>query len=104
MARSIAHCFDVVLIERVPSPAARASTPTASTPGSPSSVLRSVCVALATCPSQPAGAWRVRVIQSTAQRQTWAMSVPVAEGLSLAVVVAHPDDDAYGMAGMVALH
>lgn len=32
------------------------------------------------------------------------MSVPVAEGLSLAVVVAHPDDDAYGMAGMVALH
>ena len=26
------------------------------------------------------------------------------DGLSLAVVVAHPDDDAYGMAGMVALH
>ena len=26
------------------------------------------------------------------------------EGLSLAVVVAHPDDDAYGMAGVVAMH
>ena len=26
------------------------------------------------------------------------------EGLSLAVVVAHPDDEAYGMAGSVALH
>jgi LmbE family N-acetylglucosaminyl deacetylase len=26
------------------------------------------------------------------------------DGLSLAVVVAHPDDDAYGFAGMVALH
>jgi LmbE family N-acetylglucosaminyl deacetylase len=30
--------------------------------------------------------------------------VPQTNGLSLAVVVAHPDDDAYGMAGMVALH
>jgi N-acetyl-1-D-myo-inositol-2-amino-2-deoxy-alpha-D-glucopyranoside deacetylase len=29
---------------------------------------------------------------------------PGVNGLSLAVVVAHPDDDAYGMAGMVALH
>lgn len=29
---------------------------------------------------------------------------PTADGLSLAVVVAHPDDDAYGMSGMVALH
>jgi len=28
----------------------------------------------------------------------------MSEGLSLAVVVAHPDDDAYGMAGSVALH
>jgi N-acetyl-1-D-myo-inositol-2-amino-2-deoxy-alpha-D-glucopyranoside deacetylase len=28
----------------------------------------------------------------------------MADGLSLAVVVAHPDDDAYGMAGTVALH
>jgi N-acetyl-1-D-myo-inositol-2-amino-2-deoxy-alpha-D-glucopyranoside deacetylase len=28
----------------------------------------------------------------------------VGDALSLAVVVAHPDDDAYGMAGMVALH
>lgn len=28
----------------------------------------------------------------------------MAEGLSLAVVMAHPDDDAYGFAGMVALH
>jgi LmbE family N-acetylglucosaminyl deacetylase len=28
----------------------------------------------------------------------------MAEGLSIAVVVAHPDDDAYGFAGMVALH
>ena len=29
---------------------------------------------------------------------------PQADGLSMAIVVAHPDDDAYGMAGMVALH
>ena len=29
---------------------------------------------------------------------------PTTDGLSMAVVVAHPDDDAYGMAGMVALH
>lgn len=29
---------------------------------------------------------------------------PKTNGLSLALVVAHPDDDAYGMAGMVALH
>lgn len=28
----------------------------------------------------------------------------MSEGLSLAVVVAHPDDDAYGMAGTVAMH
>ncbi|HET7736835.1 MAG TPA: PIG-L family deacetylase [Nocardioidaceae bacterium] len=28
----------------------------------------------------------------------------MSEGLSIAVVVAHPDDDAYGFAGMVALH
>ncbi|MGA9100769.1 PIG-L deacetylase family protein [Aeromicrobium sp.] len=32
------------------------------------------------------------------------VGAPRTEGLSLAVVVAHPDDDAYGMAGMVALH
>jgi N-acetyl-1-D-myo-inositol-2-amino-2-deoxy-alpha-D-glucopyranoside deacetylase len=31
-------------------------------------------------------------------------SVPLTNGLSLALVVAHPDDDAYGMASMVALH
>ena len=35
MIVSSAHAFDVVLIERVPSPAARCSSPTASTPGSP---------------------------------------------------------------------
>src|ERR687889_334181 len=45
MARSIAHCLDVVLIDRVASEAARPSRPTASTPGSPSSVLRSDAVA-----------------------------------------------------------
>ncbi len=33
MARSIALAFDSFLTERVPSPAARASRPTASTPG-----------------------------------------------------------------------
>ena len=35
IARSRAYALDVVLIERVPSPAARASAPTWSTPGSP---------------------------------------------------------------------
>ena len=35
MARSMAYAFAVVLIERVPREAARASRPTASTPGSP---------------------------------------------------------------------
>lgn len=35
MARSMAYAFAVVLMERVPSEAARASRPTASTPGSP---------------------------------------------------------------------
>src|SRR4051794_9518163 len=35
MAVSIAHAFDVVLIERVPRAAVRASAPTWSTPGSP---------------------------------------------------------------------
>ena len=35
MARSIAYALAVVLIERVPSPAARASAPTWSTPGRP---------------------------------------------------------------------
>ena len=35
MMRSSAHAFEVVLIERVPRPAARCSRPTASTPGMP---------------------------------------------------------------------
>ena len=35
MIRSSAHAFEVVLIERVPSPAARCWRPTASTPGMP---------------------------------------------------------------------
>lgn len=35
MARSMAYAFAVVLTDRVPRPAARASSPTASTPGSP---------------------------------------------------------------------
>ncbi len=35
MARSMAYAFAVVLIERVPSMAARPSRPTASTPGNP---------------------------------------------------------------------
>ena len=35
MIRSRAHAFDVVLMERVPRPAARCSSPTASTPGMP---------------------------------------------------------------------
>jgi hypothetical protein len=35
IARSSAYCFAVVLIERVPSVAARASAPTWSTPGRP---------------------------------------------------------------------
>ncbi|CAM5644359.1 hypothetical protein SHIRM173S_02006 [Streptomyces hirsutus] len=42
MARSMAYAFAVVLIERVPSEAARASRPTASTPGSPCRKRRSV--------------------------------------------------------------
>jgi hypothetical protein len=35
MARSMAQAFDVVLIDRVPRPAARDSHPTWSTPGRP---------------------------------------------------------------------
>ena len=35
MAVSMAHAFDVVLIERVPRAAVRASAPTWSTPGRP---------------------------------------------------------------------
>ncbi|CAM5661036.1 hypothetical protein SFUMM280S_07794 [Streptomyces fumanus] len=42
MARSSAYAFAVVLMERVPSAAARASRPTASTPGSPCRKRRSV--------------------------------------------------------------
>ncbi len=41
----MAQAFDVVLIDRVPSPAARASSPTWSTPGSPPRVLRRDAVA-----------------------------------------------------------
>lgn len=42
MARSMAYAFAVVLMERVPSAAARVSRPTVSTPGSPWRKRRSV--------------------------------------------------------------
>src|SRR5664280_2821691 len=51
IAVSMAQALDVVLMERVPSPAARASAPTWSTPGSPCSHLVNEALVSASTPS-----------------------------------------------------
>jgi len=51
IAVSMAQALDVVLMERVPSPAARASAPTWSTPGSPCSHLVNEVLVSASTPS-----------------------------------------------------
>jgi len=51
MAVSMAQAFDVVLMERVPNPAARESAPTRSTPGSPCSHVVNEALVRAPTPS-----------------------------------------------------
>src|SRR5665647_723194 len=52
MAVSIAQAFEVVLMERVPNPAARESAPTRSTPGSPCSHVVNEALVRAPTPSK----------------------------------------------------
>ena len=59
-ARSIAHALASVLIERVPSIAARASAPTSSTPGRPCSQRRSAWASEGARPQSAAGLGRAR--------------------------------------------
>src|SRR5450631_1199202 len=64
IAASMAQALDVVLIERVPNPAARASAPTWSTPGSPCSHLVSEALVSAPTPSS-SRALAVAVVELT---------------------------------------
>src|SRR5665811_1526779 len=65
IAVSMAQALDVVLMERVPSPAARASAPTWSTPGSPCSHLVREALVSAPTPSSSL-ALAVAVVELTA--------------------------------------
>src|SRR5450759_5588946 len=58
IAMSIAQALDVVLMERVPNPAARASAPTWSTPGSPCNQVVNEALVRELTPSRSLTHWR----------------------------------------------